>query len=279
MANCTKKQAGAVLGKIESSAGRQGLTLLTDKESGRFMPSAKVLDTVELLASVDAVMALGGDGTMLRTVRALGGNDVPVIGVNIGGLGFLTSVAESEIDDAMARLAADEYTVSVRSIAESVVLRAGREQASFRALNEIVLSSISPRIVELALSVDGDQVAIYSCDGVIVSTPTGSTGHSLSNGGPILLPEIQAFVISLICPHSLSSRPLVVHDTASIEIQVVDGSVLCTADGQVGQALERGDVVRVRRSGLGVRFIHLPGYSYFDVLRRKLHWSGSSRQI
>jgi NAD+ kinase len=146
-------------------------------------------------------------------------------------------------------------------------------------MNDVVVSrGATSRVVTLDVSVDGDAVTSYVCDGLIVATPAGSTGHSLSAAGPILVPATKAFVVSLICPHTLSSRPLVVPDGAEIEIAAADtgGQLLLSVDGQVGQPLLEGDRVTVRRSERDVRLIHLPGYSYFRVLRQKLHWSGSS---
>lgn len=279
IANCRKKHAPDVLQHLAEKAKELGFDLFADKTTGGLLKCGEVGAPEELFDRVDAVMALGGDGTMLRAVRALNGRDKPVIGVNMGGLGFLTSVAEEELDRAMECLAGDDFLVSVRAIAESVVKRESVEVARYRALNDVVVSrGRSSRVVTLDVSIDNDQVTSYVCDGLIVSTPTGSTGHSLSAGGPILSPATAAFVISLICPHTLSSRPLVVPDQSVISITVVEGAgkLLLSVDGQVGQSLEQGDRVEVRRSGNNVRFIHLPGHNYFAVLRQKLHWSGSN---
>jgi len=231
-----------------------------------------------MVGQVDAIMAVGGDGTMLRVVRALEGRDVPVIGLNIGALGFLTSVAEKDLDRAFECLRDDKYEVSLRAIVECELFRGGARLAAYRGLNEVVVSSVSSRIVDLELEIDGAHVTSYACDDLIIATPTGSTGHSLSAGGPILSPETGALLISLICPHTLSSRPLVIPDSSTIRVTVVEAGekVLLSVDGQVGQPMEAGDRVVVRRSGQGVRFLHLPGHSFFAVLRQKLHWSGSS---
>lgn len=279
IANCRKERAADMLQRLAEKAKDLGLDLFADEPTVRLLKHGKTVKPDEMFDRVDAVMALGGDGTMLRAVRALDGRDKPVIGVNMGGLGFLTSVAEEELDRALECLAADEYLVSVRAIAQSAVERNGAEIARYRALNDVVVSSgPSSRVVTLDVSIDGDTVTSYVCDGLIVSTPTGSTGHSLSSGGPILSPETPAFVISLICPHTLSSRPLVVPDKSLISITVADsaGDLLLSVDGQVGQSLVQGDCVRVKRSDKNVRFLHLPGHSYFAVLRQKLHWSGSN---
>jgi len=279
LANCGKSRAPEVLKRLADMAKRLKLEVITDEETGALLKKCKSLPAAQLCGRVQALMALGGDGTMLRAVRALDGRNKPIIGVNIGSLGFLTSVAEGELGRALQCLAADDYTTSVRAVMEAVVLRNGAEIARFRGLNDVVVSSgQSTRVITLDVSVESEKVTSYICDGLIVSTPTGSTGHSLSAGGPILTPDTQAFVISLICPHTLSSRPLVVPDRSVVSTVVTksSGELRLTVDGQVGQPLAVGDCVSVRRSRKSVRFIHLPGYSYFGVLRQKLNWRGST---
>lgn len=279
IANCVKPDAPKVLKKLAVKAGKLGIELVADKASMSLLNHAKQIHASSHLDKVDAVMALGGDGTMLRAVRMLEGRDIPVIGLNLGALGFLTSVVEDELDRALKCLVSGKYETSTRAMADAVVERKGRCVLRQRALNEVVVSSgPSKRVVVLGLAIDGDKVTSYVCDGLIVSTPTGSTGHSLSAGGPILTPETPAFVISLICPHTLSSRPLVVPDESQIVVTIEDvsGKILFSVDGQIAENLHEGDKVRITRSRSSARFIHLPGHSYFTVLRRKLHWSGSN---
>ena len=279
IANCRKPCMGDMLKRVARIGKALGLEFYADKTTARLMKSARPTEPAKMFETVDAVLALGGYGTMLRAARELNGRDTPVIGVKIGGLGFLTSVSEDDVERALTCLARDEVITSVRSIAECDVERKGKKLASHRALNEVVVSSgPSFRVITLDLSIDGDNVTSYVCDGLIVSTPTGSTGHSLSAGGPILTPGTPAFVVSLICPHTLSSRPLVVPDRSEISILVAKSGtdVRLSVDGQVDQLLVQGDRVHVRKSRCGVRFIQLPGHSYFSVLRQKLHWSGSN---
>ena len=279
IANTGKPNARAVLDRLRRKSDELGLVLMADADTASYMDAPRVTSPRDFLDHVDAVMALGGDGTMLRTVRGLDGRDTPVIGVNIGSLGFLTSVAEEELDRALACLAADDFLVSDTVVANATVIHEGQETASHRALNDIVIArGSSMRVVTLTVSIDGDVVTSYVCDGLIVSTPAGSTGHSLSAGGPIVIPETGAFVINVICPHTLSSRPLIVPDRSEIRILVSEtaADLLFSADGQVGHTLTRGDTVLVARSERGAKFIHLPGHSYFAVLRQKLRWSGSS---
>ena len=279
VANCTKERARDVLLRLVRKARELGIALRADADAAALVKGELRAAGGDLADQVDAMLALGGDGTMLRVMRMLEGRDKPVIGVNLGSLGFLTSVTEESLEHALECLAQDRYTTSARSIAECTVVRGKKEISLLRALNDIVVArGAAPRVVTLNVSVGGDRVTSYVCDGLIVATPTGSTGHSLSAGGPILAPETKAFLISLVCPHSLSSRPLVVPDEAEIIVTVedADGPLLLAADGQIGGSLGVGDRVVIRRSARGVRFIHLPGYSYYDVLRRKLGWRGSS---
>ena len=280
IANCTNVRAPEVLRKVADAAVGLGLELVADEPTARLLEVGAQAPKDRLFDDVEAVMAIGGDGTMLRVVRELDGRDKPVIGVKLGGLGFLTSVSEDEIDRALASLAAGEVELSEWAVAEGEVVRGGETVARYRALNEFVVNNgTSSRVITLDVEVDGQKVTSYVCDGLIVSTAAGSTGHSLSAGGPILKPQTAALVIGLICPHTLSSRPLVVPDSSRILVTPAGVSAdRCTlsVDGQVGQRLLAGDAVRVGRSKRGVTFIHLPGYSYFGVLRQKLHWSGSN---
>jgi NAD+ kinase len=215
---------------------------------------------------------------MLRVVRDLDGRDLPVMGVNIGGLGFLTSVAEEDLERGLGCLASGAFTTQPRNIAECVVQRGAIERERYRALNDVVVhAGPLSRVITLDVEVNGSRVTSYVCDGLIVSTPTGSTGHSLSAGGPILLPETRAWVVSLICPHTLSSRPLVVPDSMEIAISTsVNDRVMLSVDGQVGGPVLKGDRVVVKASDRCVRFVRLPGYDHFAVLRQKLGWKGSS---
>jgi NAD+ kinase len=279
VANCGKERAAGVLRRVAVKSGGLGLRLFADPATAALLGDGRMTVAANLFDEVDAVMALGGDGTLLRVVRELDGRDVPVIGVNLGGLGFLTSVSEEELDAALESLAAGRVTYAVHAIAECRAEREGATPGSYRALNDVVVTcGTTARVVTLDVAVDGDHVSSYVCDGLIVATPAGSTGHSLSAGGPILVPETGAFVISLICPHTLSSRPLVVSDRSVITITAQEcvRPLLLSVDGQVGQPLQQGDRVIVRRSERSVRLIHLPGYTYFGVLRQKLHWRGSS---
>lgn len=277
IANCAKQQAPAILARLRHKAEALGVKLLPDAATARLMGARSDATSLDVVQQADTLMVLGGDGSMLRAVRDLDGRDVPVIGVNLGALGFMTSVPQDELERALDCLVQNQFTTSHRMMLDASLLRNGTPIGGYRALNDVLLSC-GRRVGTLRMSVDAQEVSDFVCDGLIVSTPTGSTGHSLSAGGPVLLPTAPAVVISLICPHTLSTRPLVIPSDSAIEISVTECAVGASlaVDGQVGQTLEIGDVVRVERSPHRVRFVHLPGYDYFSVLRQKLHWRGSN---
>ncbi len=278
IANCSKPRAASVLETLAVCAKEFGLELRATGETAALIPDVDAEPLEDVFAAAEAVVALGGDGTMLTAVRALQGQDIPLIGVNIGSLGFMTSVAEQDLSAALECLHDESFTVSERMVAECVVTHAGKDK-KFCALNEVVVSSgPSARVITLDVAVGGKPVTSYVCDGLIVSTPTGSTGHSLSAGGPILTPDMRAFVMSLICPHTLSSRPLVVPDTSEIRICIgaQPETARLSVDGQIGAELHDGDIVSISRCEQTVRFLHLPDYDYFEVLRQKLRWRGSN---
>jgi NAD+ kinase len=270
-----------VLAKLATQAAALNLQLVTCDETGDLLPDATHVQPADLAGAMDVMMALGGDGTMLHAVRILHGADIPVLGVNLGSLGFMTSVTEEALEHAVAALAAGNYTTSSRSLAHCRAYRHNECVADYIALNDIVVGwGSSSRVLRLNLHIDDDEVATYVCDGLIVSTPTGSTGHSLSAGGPIAHPLAPVFVVNVICPHTLSARPLVVGDRSTIRVTMLamadHKNPLLSADGQGEFVLQAGDELHITKAPHSARFIHLPAYSYFSVLRQKLNWRGSS---
>ena len=277
--NHAKPSAPAMLQRLSERAGALGLRLVCCDPKSPDLPSMERCLTEDFADAVDVVMALGGDGTMLHAVRLLGGRDIPMIGVNIGSLGFMTSVADADLERAMDALAEGAYTVSVRTTAEAEFFRGGVSHGMYRAVNDVVVGwGETSRVLSLSLAINGESVGTYVCDGLICSTPTGSTGHSLSAGGPILLPESPVFAINPICPHTLSNRPMVVPDHSEIDITIgpTDKHPLLVVDGQDHHQLRHDDRIRIRRSPTPLRLIHLTGYSYFRLLSRKLHWRASN---
>ena len=222
----------------------------------------------------DAALVLGGDGSVLHAVGELDGADLPIVAVNTGTLGYMACAGADRLGDVLRALRDGALATDERRMLRAEV--AGRE---LHALNDIVVTrGDTGRILSLDLAIDGTPVTSYLCDGLIVATPTGSTAYSLSAGGPILSPGTQAFVVSVICPHSLSSRPLVLPDSSTLEIRVRRAAVtpLVSADGQRDAPLPGGAVLRIARSARSVRLLRFPERDDFSVLRQKLGWSGTA---
>ncbi len=276
----TKPVSADALRRLTEAARRLKVELCTCPPYGDHLPGIRCVDAATCTQTMDALVALGGDGTLLRAVGLIAGRNIPVLGVNLGRLGFLTSVTESELEKGVEALVAGTYTTSARTMLDgTIVNRKGASVDALRALNDVVVGwGQSTRIVTLDVAINQEPVASYRCDGIIVSTPTGSTGHSLSSGGPILHPDAPALLLNVICPHTLSARPVVVPDDAEIRITVKQTSkqLLLSVDGQDGRTLAEGDALVIRKAAERFNLVHLPGYQYFSVLRKKLHWSGSS---
>lgn len=277
--NTKRLRSEGVLAELRRLSAGHGFELYAENAEIAEILGAEHLPIGLFAKKVDVALAFGGDGTVLYTARALHGSSVPIMGINLGSLGFLTSVGDADMFKALEALADKSYRVSERDVAECRILQDGKLVGEKSALNDIVLGwGASSRIVTLKLAIDGEPVGSFMCDGMMVSTPTGSTGHSLSAGGPILHPGIGGFGINVICPHTLSSRPLVVPNSSLIEIEVANAAkeLILSIDGQDECQVRLGAKIEVRRSPHQVRFLHLPGHSYFSVLAQKLHWRGSS---
>ena len=229
----------------------------------------------DVAAGADALVVLGGDGTLLAASHVVG-EPIPVLGVNFGSLGFLTEITLPELYPALEGVLAGTYRSEERRMLHAVVRREGRPESSGDVLNDVVISKASfSRIIELEVSVDGAFVSSFRADGLIVSSPTGSTEYNLAAGGPILHPALPAIVLTPICPHMLSNRPLVLGDGVSVEVRLRDardGDVQITLDGQQGFPLAPRDTVTVTRSAQTLRLVKAPGRDYFEVLRTKLKW-------
>ena len=229
----------------------------------------------EIPPLVDMVIVLGGDGTLLSVARLIGDLRTPILGVNLGSLGFLTEITQSELFPVLEQVASGDYFVSERMRLLAVIRRQGNEVARYRVLNDVVINKGAlARIIDMETWVDDDYLTTFKADGLIVSTPTGSTGYNLSAGGPIIYPGNHCHVISPICPHTLTNRPIVVSDEATIRIEIKsqDQDVVFTADGQEGMHLQCGDVVELRKSNHCTLLIKSPSKDYFQVLRTKLRW-------
>jgi NAD+ kinase len=247
-------------------------------ETAEFAGESGGLPAKDFAKHVDIAAVLGGDGTMLLAVSRLGDFEKPVAGINIGTLGFLTTCTDDELDLFAAVVAERRFTTSVRTLLEATVHRQGIADESFVALNEITLArGDTGRLVALRALVNGELLNDYRADGLIVATPTGSTAYSLSAGGSLISPSAAVFVITPICPHSLSQRSLVLSDDVVIELSSVDREacpMLFTVDGKDNIRIGPGDRIQVKKSKRSLHLLRLEGSSFYDALRKKLHWQG-----
>jgi NAD+ kinase len=269
-------QARTVLRKLLALLRSNGLKFFCDPATARLLSEPNRARTLPVLArSVDLILVLGGDGTFLGVARNMPARPVPVLGVNLGSLGFLTETTLQEMGGVLEEVLSGRFEVEERMMLQATVHRGGKILARQTLLNDVVISkSALARILEMHVEIDRKFVATYHADGLIVSTPTGSTAYSLSAGGPIVLPSLRAFCITPICPHALTNRPLVVPDSVRIQVTLRSSAedVYCTMDGQVGLPLRAGDRVRVRRNPASLPLVISRHRNYFDVLRSKLNW-------
>ena len=239
---------------------------------------AQWADAAALAEAVDLLLVFGGDGTMLRAARAAAASQTPVFGINIGGLGFLTAVSSRQLVATLPVVLSGQFSLEQRAM---IVARGtGRSQPIRQvALNDFVISrGPVSRLIELEVRVDNLVLTRYRGDGLIVSTPTGSTAYSLAAGGAVVSPNAEVFTLTPICPHTLSNRSVIVSLASVVQVKVLSQKpdTILSADGQVHSELTTGDTLTIRRSRQQVRFARLPGTSFFDTLREKMHWSGSS---
>ncbi len=224
---------------------------------------------------IDLLIVLGGDGTLLSAARLIGLNDVPILGVNLGSLGFLTEITRDEIYNVMEKVIKGDFECEKRMMLCTKVFRWGEEVAVYTVLNDAVVNKGTlARIIDLETKINGEYVTTYRSDGLIVATPTGSTAYSLSAGGPIVSPSLDSVIISPICSFTLTNRPIVLPDDVTIEItlKTPESDVLLTLDGQVGFPLKPDDIIRITRAANYLSLIKSPARGYFEVLREKLGW-------
>jgi len=245
-----------------------------DSETAQLFPHPS-LDKKEMPLAVDMVVVLGGDGTLLAAARALQKKQVPILGVNLGGLGFLTEITLAELYPMLETILHGAYKTDERMLLEARVWRSKKVVDTFMVLNDVVINKGAlARIIELETSVDQAYLTTFWSDGLIISTPTGSTGYSLSAGGPIVYPSLHSIIITPICPHTMTNRPIIVPKEATINVTLcsMDQEVFLTLDGQVGFKMELRDRVEVKKGEGFVRLIKSPSRGYFEVLRQKLMW-------
>ena len=266
------------LRKLLEIAPSLGLTLVLEEELCDVVECSERLGQPQ---SIDALFTLGGDGTLLRGARFLGPRSVPILGINMGRLGFLTGCSGVEFESGVRQFAAGDFITEPRMALTAVAVdREGVHRGEWLSLNDVVLHKDGfARVVRFAVRVDDEAIGTYSADGVIVSTPTGSTGYSLSAGGPVVVPTLDSIVVTPVSPHTLAMRALVLPPQSEVQLRTEDApEALVTVDGQVGTRFTKGESLLVRRAPHPVLLVRFPGNTFFSRLRRKLGWGGLSER-
>jgi len=271
----SQPQLADLVRELEQWLVERRFEVVPDPEAGQWTEAAGV-PRRQLAEKAELVVVLGGDGTLLAVARAIGESPVPILGVNLGTMGFLAETARGELFPSLEEAIGGRFRTEARMRLDVLVDRAGTEVGHYLALNDAVIANTSlARIVDLAVQADGVEVTTYHADGLIVSTPTGSTAYSLSAGGPLVLPSHEAILLTPICPHALSQRPLVLPATCEVAVAIrgrQGSDIKLTVDGQVGCQLGEGDRVITRRSRHPVHLLVPPGRNRFEVMREKLRW-------
>lgn len=252
----------------------KGYDVFPDSETAALL-NMNGFSRAEIPAMVDIIVVLGGDGTMLGVARLVGDKGIPILGVNLGGLGFITEVSRDEIFDAVGKVLSGSCSVEERIMLTAFVIRHGEKIADFIVLNDVVVNKGAlARIIDLETYINNSYVTTFKADGLIIATPTGSTAYSLSAGGPILYPTLNSIALTPICPHTLTNRPIVLPDDFTIEIILMSESedVFLTLDGQVGFSLKKDDLIEIKKSAFTTRLLIPCERDYFQVLRTKLKW-------
>ncbi len=255
-------------------AARQ-IEVRLDNETARYAGMLVGLDRAHVADGCDLGIVLGGDGTLLSAARAVGSRSIPLLAVNLGGLGFLTSITTEDLYPELERALAGSHEITRRRMLRVALIREDAKVAEYQALNDVVIAKSSiARIVDLEAYAGGSFVCEYKADGLIISTPTGSTAYSLSAGGPIIYPTVNAICLTPICPHTLTNRPLIIPSEMSVKVisRARGEEAYLTVDGQVGSPLETSDAVECSMGDFDVLLIRPPEKTYFDVLRQKLKW-------
>ena len=244
-------------------------------DPGTTRPSWSPIKREDFPNLVEMIIVLGGDGTILSVARLVGDHRVPILGVNLGGLGFLTEITLEELFRVLERVVQGDFVTDERVVLSAAVIREGEKTAEFTVLNDAVINKGAlARIIDIETTINGEYLTTFKSDGLIISTPTGSTAYNLSAGGPIVYPSLHCIVITPICPHTLTNRPIMVPDDVEIRaiLKTKQEEVILTLDGQQGFPLEVEDVVEVRKAGGRILLIKSPYRHYFEVLREKLKW-------
>jgi NAD+ kinase len=270
-----RPEARELTKKICSWCVERGLSVYIEKDLNIITNQAQQADPLSLIVSVEAVIVLGGDGTLLSVARIPASEKVLIIPVNLGGLGFLTEIRAEEIFILLEQIIAGKFTIDSRMLLEVVLFRNGVPHETHRILNDVVINKgAMARIIDLETTVGGLYLNTFKSDGLIICTPTGSTAYSLSAGGPIIYPSLRCISITPICPHTLTNRPIILPDDSIVQVRLKSEQedVFLTMDGQIGIRLQRDDYIEVKKSGSSMALVKSPFCDYFEVLKEKLRW-------
>jgi NAD+ kinase len=259
----------------------KGCNLYIDQNIAELAGETATCSQEEIPTDSDLIVVLGGDGTLLNVARIAHPYNVPILGVNFGTLGFLTETTLEDLYPTLQSTLSGECEIEHRMLLNASLWRDKTKMYDFNVLNDIVINKGAlARIVNLTVRVNDQAMTSYRADGLIIATPTGSTAYSLSAGGPIIHPSMEALVLSPICPFALTNRPIVVPDTSKIKVQLTkrheDEDVRITLDGKVGCAMKSGDILEAEKAGVSVKLVQAPGKNYYQTLRKKLHWGGTA---
>ena len=278
IANVQKEKSRDYTLSLLDWLSKRGLDVFLEKEIAEAIGSGQGLQRKTLISAVDLLIVFGGDGTILRTARFAVGSSTPIIGINLGGFGYLTEVNLNEMYDALEKILRGDFRTEKRMMLDAVINGQDSGGGPFHTvLNDAVLNRANlSKIIELETYVDGRYLITYKADGLIVATPTGSTAYSLSAGGPIVFPEHDAIIINPICPHTLTNRPIILPGDVSVKVilHTNEQGAILTLDGQVSFTLKSGDVLTVKKSHHVTTLISSPHRDYLEILRTKLGWGG-----
>jgi NAD+ kinase len=277
LARADKSQAAVLARDLAAALAQHGVEVVMEKRTAELAGGSGVNE--DELSACDLLIVLGGDGTILRALHHFRGVVPPILGINVGSLGFLTGVSGEEWRQAVESIAAGDFKLSTRTLLQVELQRTDGSVEAFTGLNDAVVSrGHHSQLIKVEVRIDGEELSVYHADGLIVATPTGSTAYSMSAGGPLLLPDSACLVITPICPHVLTNRSTVVADTARLELRLVGPGpgVTVNVDGQEIRDFGAGDVLRISRAPERLELAMLPGRTFSGVLRDKLKWSGSN---
>ncbi len=281
IAKQNKPEAVTITGRLVEWLQPKGIEVYIEEGIGRSInpnltsPFLNAVKKEEIPSHAEMIIVLGGDGTLLSVARLVGSHEVPILGVNLGGLGFLTEIRLEELYRVLERVIQGDFVTDERVVFHAAVIRRGERLAEFIVLNDAVINKGAlARIIDLETTINGEYLTTFKSDGLIISTPTGSTAYNLSAGGPIVYPSLHCIIITPICPHTLTNRPIMIPDDVEVRaiLKSKQQEVILTLDGQQGFVLEFGDVVEVKKAEGKILLIKSPYRHYFEVLREKLKW-------